>query len=124
MPASGCGMADMNCICNNQKLQETIGSCLLANCSMADIQTSARVQAALCNLPNNSRRKELIYYTVITHVLTAVSVILRLVSKFVARRLSKDDLVLVICYIMDIVLLGIRLGRMFLPRSLHSFFPV
>lgn len=91
---------------------------------MADIQTSARVQAALCNLPNNSRRKELIYYTVITHVLTAVSVILRLVSKFVARRLSKDDLVLVICYIMDIVLLGIRLGRMFLPRSLHSFFPV
>ncbi|PVH97500.1 hypothetical protein DM02DRAFT_495220, partial [Periconia macrospinosa] len=110
LPASGCAMTDMNCICNNKALTQTIGECLLANCTMADLEKSGKVQASLCHYPTNSQKTELYYYTIITHVLTSITVLLRLGGKFMSRRLSWDDAVLVFSWSMDLTLFGIRLA--------------
>jgi len=47
LPASGCSLTDVPCVCSNQKI---------ANCTMADALNTSRVQADLCHFPKESKR--------------------------------------------------------------------
>jgi hypothetical protein len=106
IPTSGCGIDDINCICNNEKLTVDLSACLLANCTMADIQSTSRVQADLCHLPHESTQREMFWALLAAYVLIALSVGLRVTGKWVAKRLSIDDLVLFIAFLMNAVPIG------------------
>ncbi|KAH7128558.1 hypothetical protein B0J11DRAFT_273798 [Dendryphion nanum] len=96
VPRSGCSFDDIKCQCENDRLKRDLGACMLANCTMADTLGTAKVQADLCNLPNESRRREIVLYTSIVFSIAVVFVTLRVVGKVLAKRISWDDWILVV----------------------------
>lgn len=67
---------------------------------------TARVQADLCHLPNESRRQELILYTSIVYSIAFVSVLLRIVGKIVSKRLAWDDCAVVLALLLTAIPVG------------------
>ncbi|CAI6342510.1 unnamed protein product [Periconia digitata] len=107
IPTSGCAIDDLNCICKNEKLTEELSACLLDGCTVADIQNTSRVQASLCHFPNDNKQSELFWSLAISYILITLSVALRIIGKFVAKRLSKDDIVLLVAFFLNAVPIGI-----------------
>ncbi|PVI01895.1 hypothetical protein DM02DRAFT_500940, partial [Periconia macrospinosa] len=103
IPKSGCAIDDLNCTCNSKYLTESLGDCLLEKCSLAAIQKTSRVQAALCNLPNDSQRHKIFIAAVVAYVLIGISAVLRILGNYLANRLGKDDLFVAVAYAMIIV---------------------
>lgn len=95
VPASGCSLDDLDCICGDTELAKSLAACMLANCTMSDTLGTARVQADLCSLPQESKRMELFLCTSIIYFLAILLVALRICGKLVANHLSLDDWIVV-----------------------------
>ncbi|KAH7394773.1 hypothetical protein BKA66DRAFT_409999 [Pyrenochaeta sp. MPI-SDFR-AT-0127] len=106
VPASGCGLEDFDCVCNNDGLTQTLAACMLANCTMADNLGTARVQADICNLSEESKRKEVFMYTGIVYSMAFLFVILRIAGKLVSKRLALDDWIVIAALLLAAVPLG------------------
>ncbi|KAG9195625.1 hypothetical protein G6011_00746 [Alternaria panax] len=100
VPASGCTLDDTTCICTNTQLAATISACMLANCSMQDSLETARVQADLCNLSEESQRFDIFMWTGIIYSLAVVFVCLRIAGKLVNKRVALDDYIVVLAIIL------------------------
>ncbi|KAJ8112826.1 hypothetical protein OPT61_g4902 [Boeremia exigua] len=72
----------------------TVGSCDVSSMSSPRVETS-RVQADLCNLPEESKVQEITLYTGVVYSIAFLSVTLRIAGKMVSKRLSWDDIVVV-----------------------------
>ncbi|KAL6704955.1 hypothetical protein ACN47E_007500 [Coniothyrium glycines] len=103
VPAGGCTLDDIDCVCSNVGIAQTLAACMLANCTMADTESTARVQADMCNLSDESRRTEVFLYTVVVFSLAVLFVMLRIGGKYITGRLSWDDVVVVIALLLTII---------------------
>lgn len=72
-----------------------VGSCMVANCTMQDSLDTARVQADLCNLPNDSKRRRLLNLTIVVYVVCFTCVVGRTAGKIVSKRVALDDYIVV-----------------------------
>ncbi|OAL47711.1 hypothetical protein IQ07DRAFT_682501 [Pyrenochaeta sp. DS3sAY3a] len=106
VPATGCSLDDLNCVCSNEDLAHTLSACMLANCTMADTTGTARVQADLCDLSQESKRMQVFLYTGIVYSLAFLFVVLRIAGKMVSSRLSLDDIMVVAALLLTAVPLG------------------
>ncbi|KAF2821220.1 hypothetical protein CC86DRAFT_359936 [Ophiobolus disseminans] len=106
IPASGCSLDDLNCQCNNEGFAQAVGACMLANCTMADNLGTARVQAVLCDLPQESKRMEIFLYTGIVYSIATFFVVLRITGKIVSKRLSWDDCIVVAALLLTAIPVG------------------
>jgi hypothetical protein len=106
VPASGCSLDDINCICNNNELAQTLAACMLSNCTMSDTLGSVKVQSKLCSFSQESKRTEMLMYTSIVYSMAILLVALRLAGKLVAKNLSLDDWVVIAA----LVLLALPVG--------------
>lgn len=79
---------------------------------MTDTQKTSRVQAALCSLPEKSKRMEVFLSTGIIYCLATLFVVLRITGKAVSKRLSLDDLIVVAALLLTAVPLGCVLASM------------
>lgn len=79
---------------------------MLANCTMADNLGTARVQADLCNLTEESKRTKVFLYTGIVYSLAFLSVALRIAGKIVSKRLALDDCIVITAWLLTAVPLG------------------
>ena len=95
LPASGCSVSDVDCICRDTQLAQTVSGCMLANCTMQESLQTARVQAEQCKLSRQSKRTEVFTYTIIVYSLAILCVILRIAGKLISKRLSLDDYIVV-----------------------------
>jgi hypothetical protein len=95
VPASGCGLDDTECICNNNELAQTLAACMLANCTMSETLGSVKVQSSLCSFSHESKRTEMFMYTSIVYSVAIILVALRLAGKLVAKNLSLDDWIVI-----------------------------
>jgi hypothetical protein len=95
VPASGCLLNDINCLCDSDTLTRSMSACLLDNCTMAETQGTARVQANICNLSKESKRTEMFWYSSILYAIGFLTIALRIAGKIVSKRLAWDDWVLV-----------------------------
>lgn len=121
IPKSGCVINDLNCTCNSKYLTESLGQCILEKCRLADIEKTARVQAALCNLPNDSKRHRIFITAVVSYVVIGLSVVLRISGNYMANRLGKDDLCVAFAYTIIIAAMWVTFSSMReLPRRPHS----
>ncbi|KNG46807.1 cytidine and deoxycytidylate deaminase zinc-binding region [Stemphylium lycopersici] len=77
IPTSDCSLEDTDCICRDEQLSSLVAGCMLANCTMQDSLQTARVQADLCDLPNDSKRLEVFTYTGIVYSVAFLFVALR-----------------------------------------------
>jgi hypothetical protein len=100
IPASGCSLDDLNCVCNNAGLAQALAACMLANCTMSDTLGTARVQSDLCNLPRQSKRKELFLYTSIVYFMAILLVVLRIGGKVISNHISLDDWIVIAALIL------------------------
>ncbi|KAF7447307.1 CFEM domain containing protein [Pyrenophora tritici-repentis] len=96
LSVSGCPASDVDCICRDSKLTQTVAECMLANCTMQESLQTARVQADQCNLSRESKRTDIFTYTIVVYSLAIVCVILRIAGKFISKRLALDDYIVVI----------------------------
>jgi hypothetical protein len=110
VPASGCSLDDINCACHNERLVRTMGSCMLANCTVADSQTTSRVQARLCNLPHEDKRTQVYLATAIVYPLAFCFVASRLAGKIASKRLGWDDGIVVAALLLAAVPMGFVLA--------------
>jgi hypothetical protein len=106
IPTSGCLLNDVSCICNSDNLKRVISACLLENCTMADTQSTARVQADFCNLSKESKRTEMFVYSSVMYAIGFTTVALRIAGKLVSKRLAWDDWILVVALLFTTVPLG------------------
>ncbi|KAH7359817.1 hypothetical protein BKA66DRAFT_426625 [Pyrenochaeta sp. MPI-SDFR-AT-0127] len=106
VPATGCALDDLDCVCNNKDLGHTLAACMLANCTMTDTQATVRVQADLCNLSDKSKRKDVYIYTGISYSIAFISVTMRVAGKLVSKRLALDDYIVVVAFLLTGVPLG------------------
>jgi hypothetical protein len=95
IPASGCSLDDLNCVCNNAELAQSLAACMLANCTMSDTLGTAQVQSDLCNLPHESKRQEMFLYTSIIYSVAILLVALRIGGKIVSKHISMDDWIVI-----------------------------
>jgi len=95
LPASGCSISDVDCICRDTRLAQTVSGCMLANCTMQESLQTARVQAEQCKLSEDSKRMEVFTYTIIVYSLAILCVILRIAGKLISKKLSYDDYIVV-----------------------------
>ncbi|EUC39482.1 hypothetical protein COCMIDRAFT_65711, partial [Bipolaris oryzae ATCC 44560] len=95
IPTSGCLWDDVSCICQSENLTRAMATCLLDNCTMADTQNTARVQADLCHLSKDSKRTEMFLFSGILYAIGLMNVMLRTAGKLVSKRLAWDDWILV-----------------------------
>jgi hypothetical protein len=100
IPASGCSLDDLNCVCNNADLAQSLAACMLANCTMSDTLGTARVQSDLCNFPQESKRQEMFLYTGIVYSAAIILVALRIGGKIVSNHISLDDWIVVAALIL------------------------
>jgi putative Ca2+/H+ antiporter (TMEM165/GDT1 family) len=114
VPATGCSLDDLNCVCSNEDLTHTLSACMLANCTMADTTGTARVQADLCDLSQESKRMQVFLYTGIVYSLAFLFVVLRIAGKMVSSRLSLDDIMVVAALLLTAVPLGCVLASKYL----------
>jgi hypothetical protein len=103
IPSSGCSLDDVQCVCDNVELARTLSQCILSNCSMSDSLGTARVQASLCKLPNESRQTEMYYMLGVVYGVALVFVVLRTIGKLVSKRLGWDDLIVVFAILLSLV---------------------
>jgi hypothetical protein len=109
VPASGCGLDDTNCICNNKALAQTLAACMLGNCTMSETLGSVKVQSSICSFSQESKRTELFMYTGIIYAVAILLTALRLAGKLVAKNVSLDDWVV----ISALLLLALPVGCVF-----------
>jgi hypothetical protein len=57
---------------------------------------TAKVQADLCHLPNESKTNDMYIYTIAAYSIGIFFVVLRLISKVAVKRVSADDWVLLL----------------------------
>ncbi|KAJ4987045.1 integral membrane protein (CFEM domain-containing protein) [Stagonosporopsis vannaccii] len=119
IPRSGCSVDDQDCICRSKELSQSLGSCMLANCTMADIMRTTKVQADLCDLSNESQSRDVMLYTVCVYSFAFLSVMLRLSGKIISKRLSWDDAVVVAALLVTAVPLGCILAMASLGFGEH-----
>jgi hypothetical protein len=103
LPASGCSLTDINCVCTNPELTKSLGACMLANCTMADTLDTARVQADLCHLPKESKRKDVYWCTGAVYVIAIVFVSARFAGKLVSKGLGWDDALVALVLILSAI---------------------
>lgn len=106
VPASGCSLDDVDCICTNVELAQTLSACMLTNCTMDDTMGTLRVQADMCNLSEESKRTHVFIYTGVVYSLAFVFVALRIAGKLVSKRLSPDDYIVIAALLITAVPLG------------------
>ncbi|KAF2708615.1 hypothetical protein K504DRAFT_335103, partial [Pleomassaria siparia CBS 279.74] len=106
VPVSGCTIEDISCQCHNEDLAHSFSACMLANCTMSDSLDTAIVQADLCNLPNESKTREVVLYTSIVFSTAVIFVILRLAGKVLAKRITPDDYILTAAILLTAVPCG------------------
>jgi hypothetical protein len=80
--------------------------CLLDNCTMADTQNTARVQADLCHLSTDSKRTEMFLFSGILYAIGFLNISLRTAGKLVSKRLAWDDWILIGALLFTILPLG------------------
>jgi hypothetical protein len=68
---------------------------MLANCTMQDSLETARVQANLCSLSEESQRFNVFMWTGIAYATGVVFVCLRIAGKLVNKRLALDDYIVI-----------------------------
>jgi hypothetical protein len=110
VPSSGCSLDEINCVCHNTHLIRTLGSCMLANCTVADSQTTSRVQASLCGLPHEDKRTQVYLATAVVYPLACLFVALRLAGKIATKRLGWDDGIVVAALLLAAVPMGFVLA--------------
>lgn len=91
MPTSNCSLTNTDCICHDKNFQDRVGGCMLAKCTMQESLDTSRVQAAICHLPNTSKRKRVLILTIVVYAVCFLFVAARTVGKVVAKRLTLDD---------------------------------
>lgn len=106
VPATGCALNDLNCVCGNQDLGRALAGCMLANCTMADTQATVTVQADLCNLSDKSKAKSVYIYTSISYSIAFFSVTMRVAGKLVSKRFGLDDYMVVAALMLTVLPLG------------------
>ena len=106
VPATGCSLDDLNCVCSNEGLTYTLSACMLANCTMADAAGTAKVQASLCNLSVESKRSEVLLYTGVVYFIACLFVFARIAGKLVSKRIALDDYIVVSALLFAAVPLG------------------
>ncbi|KAH7077978.1 hypothetical protein BKA63DRAFT_440292 [Paraphoma chrysanthemicola] len=91
MPAFGCSLSDVSCLCTNNGLRHALADCMLANCTMYDTLNTLRVQRNICNLSTESNSGKFFIHVLIVYSLIVLFLILRLAGKWAGRRWSNDD---------------------------------
>lgn len=110
VPTTNCSLDDINCICHDKQLLDSAGDCLIANCTMQETLDTSRVQAALCNLPNDSRRHEILITTITVYLVALVFAVARTAGKIVSKRLGLDDAMVIVSVVLTIMPLGCALA--------------
>ncbi|KAF1954364.1 hypothetical protein CC80DRAFT_369139, partial [Byssothecium circinans] len=77
------------------ELARTVSPCIIEHCTMDDMVKTSKVQASLCNRPNESKSREVFVYCIICLPIGIVFVGLRLWGKLVSKRLAIDNWVCV-----------------------------
>lgn len=94
VPAAGCSLLDTECQCKSLELTYSTAACLLANCTMADSLSTAKVQADLCNLPHESKSGVLLASLTIVYATVCLFVALRFATRLLTQRVRLDDWVI------------------------------
>ncbi|KAF2678735.1 hypothetical protein K458DRAFT_376105 [Lentithecium fluviatile CBS 122367] len=106
VPPTGCEFSDTDCQCKNDELKHTLSACLLANCTMAESLDTAKVQADICRLADESKSGDVYIYTITTYSIAALFVTLRIIGKVAMKRLAMDDWIIVVALCLTAVPLG------------------
>ncbi|KAH6625218.1 hypothetical protein C7974DRAFT_196432 [Boeremia exigua] len=91
VPESGCSLTDTLCVCTNAALNQQLSACMLANCTMADNLGTARVNAQMCVLSDESQRRDVIVYTITVYAVAVTLVVLRVAGKIASSKLAWND---------------------------------
>ncbi|PVI03421.1 hypothetical protein DM02DRAFT_485897, partial [Periconia macrospinosa] len=106
IPESNCALTDIECVCQDKGFAQAVALCMLEKCNMRDIERSVKVQASICHLSSESRRHQTAMYLALAEAFATAFIILRIAGKYVSKRLGKDDLLLVVTYLLSFVTLG------------------
>ncbi|KAL3427262.1 CFEM domain-containing protein [Phlyctema vagabunda] len=93
IPAGGCALTDYTCICSNKRIQDHAASWMQANCTLAESLQLSRTNAAICQIPYETKLPMLITMTIICSTLAWGSIIARLATRFILhQKYGLDDL--------------------------------
>ncbi|KAF2127520.1 hypothetical protein P153DRAFT_377123 [Dothidotthia symphoricarpi CBS 119687] len=106
LPTTACTLDNTDCFCTDQNFALSNAACLLANCTMSDILGTAKVQANMCNLSNESKRHHVFWYTGVVYAVGILFVVLRMAGKLASKRLSVDDWVLILALLLGAIPIG------------------
>jgi len=110
IPKSGCTLDDTACVCGNDQIAADVPACMLANCTMQESLDTARVQAVLCDMSDESQRLDMFMWTGVIYSMAVVFVVLRIVGKLVNKRLAMDDYIVVFALVLCAVPAGCTLA--------------
>ena len=117
IPSSDCSLEDTDCICRDEQLSSLVAGCMLANCTMQDSLQTARVQAVLCDLPNDSKRSDVFTYTGIVYSVAFSFVALRTAGKLVSKGLALDDYMVIFAILLSALPVACALASTFLQAQ-------
>ncbi|KAF2730968.1 hypothetical protein EJ04DRAFT_579458 [Polyplosphaeria fusca] len=106
IPASDCSLADTECQCSDHDLGRIISGCIQKNCTITDTIATAKVQASLCQLPDESRAGGVMVSTVVGTVLATLFVMLRVIGKITMGRLSSHDWIILLALLLTAIPCG------------------
>ncbi|KAJ4987678.1 integral membrane protein (CFEM domain-containing protein) [Stagonosporopsis vannaccii] len=103
IPQSGCSLTDTLCVCTSAALNQQLSACMLSNCTMADNLGTARVNAELCMLSDESQRSSVIAYTIAVYTVAFTLVALRVAGKVVSTGVAWNDAPIVVAVLLAAV---------------------
>ncbi|KAI8941723.1 hypothetical protein NX059_002929 [Plenodomus lindquistii] len=106
VPKTGCATTDTACICSSRGAAQDLAACMLANCTMADTGRTARAQADICNLSDDSKRTDMFWYSGVVYTVAVLFVAARLAGKLVSGRISMDDYIVIAALVVAAIPLG------------------
>lgn len=109
IPDSDCSLDDTECICSDKHLLMHVGGCMVANCTMQESLDTARVQAVICHLPNDSKSHRIFVLTIIVYAICFVFVAARTAGKVVSKRITMDDYIVVGTFLLAALPVGCAL---------------
>lgn len=107
IPAVGCELLNLTCICPSQRLIKITAQCLLAKCTLEESVEVDKVQAALCERPYQSRNHLIRVISIVTAVFSYTVISLRLATRyFLHQKYRWDDFFIIAAAGADAVFLN------------------
>ncbi|KAF3761966.1 hypothetical protein M406DRAFT_221657, partial [Cryphonectria parasitica EP155] len=110
---SSCSLTDVACQCESAVLANTALDCLMANCTMQESLEVSRYEASECNYSHTSRSEQVVVIMSALWSVSALFVLLRVVSKTMSRTFHTEDYIIISAIVLAAVvyaLAGLGLG--------------